>query len=142
MQIYLLLLYYHRGICTVGAIDSSQVYEELREEMDKLSIFAGRNPLVIVLIACYRLNQSQIILQLVKLLILFWCVLEVAGLREEDIHSSTNVTDAGDPSSILSESPPWLSDQVLRKSAFSLLCSNAFCPSGGQPSDIGLVKGQ
>ena len=33
-----------------------QMYKELRKKMDKLSIFAGRNPLVIVLIACYRLN--------------------------------------------------------------------------------------
>ena len=50
------------------------VFEELREHLDKLSLFAGSNPLVST-IACDGSNMF------------LWCVQEVAGLKMEDLPS-------------------------------------------------------
>ena len=50
-----------------------QVYKELREHLDRLSLFAGRNPLV----------SSVAVLWHVMVVMFLWCVQEVAGLKEE-----------------------------------------------------------
>ena len=75
-----------------------QVYSELREYLDSLSIFAGRNPLVraVGVVILYHVIVIEVFISLV-------CVQEVAELKEEDLPSDTVAGD-GDPSSILSES--------------------------------------
>ena len=77
-----------------------QVYSELREYLNSLSIFAGRNPLVraVGVVVLYH------VIVIVKCSYLwFVCVQEVAELKEEDLPRDTVAGD-GDPSSILSES--------------------------------------
>ena len=67
------------------------VYRKLRQFLDSLSIFAGRNPLVCGYITAY-----------VEILFLL-CVQKVAGLKEENLLSDTGLSTAsggGDPSSI------------------------------------------
>ena len=58
-------------------ISTPQVYKELREQMDGLSIFAGNNPLV----------SSVAVLLNVVFNSFLWCVQEVAELKEEDLPS-------------------------------------------------------
>ena len=78
-----------------------QAYSELREYLDSLSIFAGRNPLVRAMGAVILYHVIHVVIEV----FIFWCmgVQEVAELKEEDIPSDTVAGD-GDPSSILSES--------------------------------------
>ena len=67
-------------------------YKELREHLDKLSLFSGRNPLV----------SSVAVLQHVMVVMFLWCVQELSGLKEQDLPSDPP-TAAGS-SSTLSES--------------------------------------
>ena len=82
------LLHEVRKLCHHSKVDSL-VYKELREHLDKLSLFAGRNPLV----SCTRACDGIVFL---------WCIQEVAELKKEDLPSDTTAT--GDPCSTLSES--------------------------------------
>ena len=65
---------------------------KLREHLDKLSLFSGKNPLV----------SSVAVLQHVMVVMFLWCVQELSGLKEQDLPSDPP-TAAGS-SSTLSES--------------------------------------
>ena len=82
-----------------------QVHEKLRDYLDKLNIFAGRNPLVCftVMNSCDN-SVSGVFSQ------------EVAGLKEEELPSDigTSTAGGGDPSTILSESHVYLCAQVVQ----------------------------
>ena len=83
------LLHEVRKLCHHSKVDSP-VYKELREHLDRLSLFVGRNPLV----------SSVAVLEHVMIIMFLWCVQEVAELKEEDLPSDAT----GDPCSTLSES--------------------------------------
>ena len=65
---------------------------ELREHLDKLSLFAGENPLVSSFSYTVACDGNNVL----------WCVQEVAGLKKEDLPSDSTI--AAGSSSTLSES--------------------------------------
>ena len=73
-------------------LDGSLNVNELREHLDKLSLFAGENPLVSSFSCTVACDGNNVL----------WCVQEVAGLKKEDLPSDSTI--AAGSSSTLSES--------------------------------------
>ena len=64
-----------RQLCRQTKMKPQVYYKELREHLDKLSLFAGRNPLV------SSFDCAMVVMFL-------WCVQEVAGLKMDDLPSN------------------------------------------------------